>query len=125
MENYTIDKLVVTHNTKQRNSTEDSIPVQFKIDYSGCSLDELVTWATRKLTIDLNRACENMSADEVRENVNGQTFHARSIGKKVKSRSEKIAELEATFISSGLKPEKAKALATAAIDNPELIELTK
>ena len=121
--NTIIDNLVIDHNASFRNTTETSVPCKITIDYTGCTLGELASWANGNRAIAGQRAFESMSADEIRSSVDGKTFHARNIGKKIKSRDDQITSFETSFINAGLDPSKARALAIASVDNPELINI--
>jgi len=73
---------------KCRTSSGDSISVSFTIDYTGCSVGDLVEWATSTKVIAGQRAWEKYSPSELKEKVHGKTFHASSIGQKIVSDKE-------------------------------------
>jgi len=104
METITKDTILgdmkVAHAAKCRNTSGESIMCHFTIDYTGCTLNEILLKAVSSDTISGQRAWEKMSPTELREKVDGSTFHAKSIGRKVKSDSEVKAEYKARFDAS-------------------------
>ena len=106
--------VVVTCTRSNRTSDGSSVTSTFNIDYSGVTFQDLLTWATSSRVISGQRTWEKLSPSEHKTNIDGMTFQAASIGKKVKSRAEKITDLE----NAGL-PHK---LAVIAVDDPKLFE---
>ena len=95
-----LGEMKVAHAAKCRNTSGESIMQHFTIDYTGCTLGEVLFKAVSTDTISGQRAWEKMSAAELLENVNGKTFLAKIIGRKVKSDTEIKAEYKARFDAS-------------------------
>lgn len=95
-----LGEMKVAHAAKCRNTSGESIMQHFTIDYTGCTLGEVLLKAVSSDVISGQRAWEKMTPDELREKVNGQTFHAKSIGRKVKSDVEIKAEYKARFLAA-------------------------
>jgi len=92
MDNITInDKLGVVkveRAARCRTNIGDSVSVSFTIDYMGCTVADIVEWATSTKVIAGQRAWEKYSPSELKEKVHGKTFHASSIGQKIVSDKE-------------------------------------
>jgi hypothetical protein len=86
-----------------------SAQVTVKIDFSTATDENVRQWLASDRVIAGQRAWRSLSIEEIKA-LDGQTFAAQNIGRKVKSREERIQELEA----AGL-PRK---LAEFSIDNP-------
>jgi hypothetical protein len=80
------------------------------IDFSHSSDEEIRNWLSSDRAIAGQRPWRTLTIEEI-DNLDGKTFNASTIGQKVKSRSEQIAEL----VNAGI-PEQ---LAGFALDNPE------
>ena len=106
--NMVLGSIKMAHAAKCRNTSGESIMCHFTIDYSSCSLNEVLLKAVSSDTISGQRAWEKMSPEELNEKVNGKTFHARTIGRKVKSDAEVKAEFKARFIS--VSPEEQQRM---------------
>lgn len=79
------------------------------IDFSHSSDEEIRNWLASDRAIAGQRPWRTLSIDEI-DALDGRTFNASTIGQKVKSRAEQIAEL----VNAGI-PEN---LAGFALDNP-------
>lgn len=80
------------------------------IDFSNAKDDEIKNWLASDRAIAGQRPWRTLSIEEI-DDLDGRTFQASTIGQKVKSRAEQIAEL----VSAGI-PE---SLAGFALDNPD------
>jgi len=65
-----------------------------------------------------------MSASEIKA-LDGQTFDACTVGRKIVSREEKIAQFKTAFVNAGVSESQASQLAIAAVDNPALLTINK
>lgn len=100
----------VKHAFSIKNHAGDQVKLSVTFDFSTCSDADLKSWLVSDRTIALQRPTRMLSAEEIQE-LDGTVILANEAGRKVKSRSERIAELTAIGI-----PEK---LAELAIDNPD------
>ena len=102
---------VVPHSFKITNDAGDVVEkIEIKIDFSTCMDSDIKAWVCSNRVIAGQRPWRALSKEEL-EGLKGETFMANDIGKKVKSREERVAE----HMSAGL-PRK---LAQFAVDNPE------
>ena len=106
--NTVLGSIKMPHAAKCRNTSGESIMCHFTIDYTGCTLNEVLLKAVSSDTISGQRAWEKMTPEELSEKVNGKTFHARTIGRKVKSDAEVKAEFKARYNS--YTPEQKRAM---------------
>lgn len=123
MEN-TIGKLVgvIDHAFSITNDAKDKVTISVKIDFRGCTDQDIKGWLVSNRIIAGQRPWRSLSKAELME-LNGNTFNASTIGQKVKSRDEQKRELVATFVNAGVKPDQAEKLANAALDNPETLTI--
>ena len=98
--NTILDNIKVPHAAKCRNTSGESIMCHFTIDYSGCTLNEVLLKAVASDTISGQRAWEKYSPEKLSELVNGKVFHSKTIGRKIKSDAEVKAEYKARFDAS-------------------------
>ena len=110
--NLILGNVKMDHAAKCRNTSGESIMCHFTIDYTGCTLNEILLKAVSTDTISGQRAWEKMTPEELKKSVNGKTFHAKSIGRKVKSDAEIKAEFMSRFnsASSELKEQMIQEL---------------
>ena len=104
----------VRHSFKITNHQKQAVTVSVTYDFSTCSDSEVKQWLVSDRTIALQRPARALSDAEIRETYDGQTILANEVGKKMKSRQERIAEL----VNVGI-PEH---LAEVAIDDPAKFE---
>lgn len=125
MEN-TIGKAIgiVEHSFSIKNDREEKVTLNIKVDFRTCSDQDVKGWLVSNRIIAGQRPWRSLSLGELWE-LNGKTFSANTIGQKVKSREEQKRELVTTFINAGLGQEKALQLATAALDNPEALQIVE
>lgn len=100
----------VKHAFSIKNHAGETVKLSVTFDFSTCTDSDLKQWLVSDRTIAFQRPTRLLSRSEIEE-LDGTTILANEAGRKVKSRSERIAELVAVGI-----PEK---LAETAIDNPE------
>jgi hypothetical protein len=100
---------VVEHTFSITNDNKDKVQLTVKIDFSTASDIDIKSWLVSNRVIAGQRSWRALSKVEL-EDLQGQTFVAQHIGRKVKSREERIQEL----VTAGL-PRK---LAEFSIDNP-------
>jgi hypothetical protein len=100
---------IVEHSFNITNDAKDKVQLRVKIDFSTASDADIKSWLVSNRVIAGQRSWRALSKVEL-EDLQGQTFVAQHIGRKVKSREERIQEL----VTAGL-PRK---LAEFSIDNP-------
>ena len=100
----------VKHTFSTTNDNKEKVQLAIVIDFTSASDSDIVSWLSSNRVIAGQRPWRSLSIEELQD-LDGTTFVAQRIGQKVKSRQEKVAELE----SLGL-PEK---VAVAAVDDPE------
>jgi len=101
---------IVEHTFSITNDATDKVQLRVKIDFSTASDVDIKSWLVSNRVIAGQRSWRALSKTEL-EDLQDQTFVAQHIGRKVKSREERIQEL----VTAGL-PRK---LAEFSIDNPE------
>jgi len=106
------------HSFKITNENKETVQVSVTVDFSQASEEELMSWALSNRIIAGQRVWRKLSVDEIYENVNRQTFDARTIGQSIKSRKDKV---EAIAAALGIDAELAESL----VDNPDLINKIK
>ncbi len=94
--------------TPHGSKTKTSLSVT--IDFTTTSDADIKSWLASDRTIAMQRPMRSLSNDEILANYNGQIILASDVGKSIKSRSERIAEL----VNVGLPEDVAKL----ALDNP-------
>jgi len=99
----------VRHTGSVKNDAGDKVQLSVTIDFSTCTNVDVKSWLCANRFIAGQRPWRALSEDEIRS-LDGQTIRADEIGRKVKSRAERIA----TYTSMGL-PE---AMAIVAVDDP-------
>ena len=104
----------VRHSFKITNHQKESVTVGVTFDFTTVSDADIRSWLASDRTIALQRPARSLSASEISETYDGQTILANEVGKKMKSRQERIAEL----VNVGI-PEN---LAEVAIDDPAKFE---
>ena len=114
METRTLGQIigVVGHSFNVRTDGRSSTPTQLsvKFDFTTSSDADIKSWLCGSRAIAMARPTRELSNDEIKE-LNGQTIMANECGRKVESRSEKIAKLK----NIGLSEE----FAIMAVDDPE------
>lgn len=101
---------VVSHSFNITNDDKEKVSLSIKIDFTSATDSDIKSWLVSNRVIQGQRPWRALSKVEL-EALNGRTFTAQDIGKKVKSRAEQVAAL----VAAGL-PEK---LAVFSVDNPE------
>jgi hypothetical protein len=104
----------VRHSFKITNHQKQVVTVSVTYDFSTVSDADIRQWLASDRTIALQRPARSLSEDEIRDTYDGQVILANEVGKKMKSRQERIQEL----VNVGI-PEK---LAEVAIDDPAKFE---
>ena len=99
----------IKHTGSVKNDNGDKYQMTVTIDFTTASDIDVRSWLCANRFIAGQRPWRALSLDELRE-LDGQTFVATEIGRKVKSRTERIAG----YTSMGL-PE---SMAIIAVDQP-------
>ena len=115
-----IGTLVDNFNVK--NDYKDTVQLKVSYDFSTATDEDIKSWLCGNRRIAMQRPLRKLSAEEI-TNLYGVTILAQDAGKKVKSKEDKIQEFVAAFTSQGIDPEMAKRLATAAVENPQLLTM--
>jgi len=95
-----------------KNHNGVKVRVNIDVDFSNASRDQIIEWALSNRVIAGQRVWRDLTADEIKESVDGQTFDALTIGYKIQSREDKIK----STINPALGIDRE--LATWIIDNP-------
>ena len=104
------------------NEANEKVSITVSIDFSTASDQDVRQWLTSNRIIAGQRPWRKLSKGEL-EALNGKTFVAQDVGRKVKSRTEQIQAFINAFVASGVDENMAKTLATAAIDNPKALKV--
>ena len=91
--------------------TGEKTQLSINIDFTGCTEDQLVRWATADRVIALQAPMRKLSMAEVRK-LNGSTIHATECGKKLISEKEKVDK----YVMLGIPQEVAEL----AVKNPAI-----
>lgn len=102
--------LVVQREWKTTNDWDNEASMSASIDLSGMHIRDLGVCATRDLIIKRQRVERKLSVPEI-EAHKGETIHWSQMGLKIKSREEKIAEVQGL---TGVTREVAEMI----VDNP-------
>lgn len=94
------------------NHADEKVQVTFTVDFTNCTKEELVEWALSNRVISGQKVWRDLSKDELKANVDGQVFNAKTIGQKVESKDKKVKKIMETF---GVSQE----IATMIVDNPD------
>jgi len=95
-----------------KNHDGIKVQVTVTIDFSNASDDQMMDWAVSNRVIAGQRAWRDLTVDEIKSSVDGQTFDALTIGHKIQSREDKIKSTINPALGIG------RELATWIIDNP-------
>lgn len=79
--NTKLEGLSLTTTRSNRNKSGGSTSATFTVDFSGCTVSDVLNWALSTRVISGQRVWEKFSADEILTKVNGQTLSALTIGK--------------------------------------------
>ena len=101
---------IVKHSMSITNNAGDKVSLTIKINFTASSDNDITNWLCSNRCIAGQRPWRGLSAIELNA-LDGRTFMASDIGKKVKSREDQINDL----VNAGLP----MALARFAVDNPE------
>ena len=94
------------------NHADEKVQVTFTVDFTNCTKEELVEWALSNRVISGQKVWRDLSKDELKANVDGQVFNAKTIGQKVESKDKKVKKIMDVF---GVD----KDIATMIVDDPE------
>ena len=100
----------VTHAFNITNHGKEKVQVSVTLDFTTSSDADIKSWLASDRTIAMQRPMRSLSSAEITANYDGQTVLASDVGKKIRSRAERIAEL----VNVGLPNDVAEL----AIDNP-------
>ena len=101
---------VLDHTFSITNDAGDKVTLAVKLDCRTASDQDIRSWVTSNRIIAGQRPWRGLSADELKA-LNGQTFMVQDIGRKIKSREERVQ----AYVNAGI-PAK---LAGALIDDPD------
>jgi len=73
-----------------KNHDGIKVQVTVTIDFSNASDDQMMDWAVSNRVIAGQRAWRDLTVDEIKSSVDGQTFDAVTIGHKIRSREDQI-----------------------------------
>ena len=101
---------IVKHTFSIKNDARDKVQLNIEVDFTTSTDSDIKAWLVSNRVIAGQRPLRTLSKEEL-ENLNGTTFVAQDIGKKVKSREEQVQEL----VNAGLP----KDLAEFKLNNPK------
>lgn len=104
---------VTEHTLSITNEHDEKVTIKVKFDYSTTSNADIIAWLNANRAIAFQRPARKLSVEEIKS-LDGSTIEAKSAGRKVQSREEKVQNL----INAGM-PRK---LAEFSIDNPQAFE---
>lgn len=99
---------------KITNHAGEEVTVTFTVDFGNASDAQMAEWALSNRVIAGQKVWRNLSAQELRDNVNGRTFDARNIGKSIESREKQIDKLVNTLGVS-------RKVAEMILDDPDSV----
>ena len=92
------------------HGSKTKTPLSVTLDFTTASDADIKSWLASDRTIAMQRPMRSLTSDEILANYDKQTILASDVGKSIKSRTERIAEL----VNVGLPNDVAEL----AIDNP-------
>jgi len=107
---------------KVTNVNDETATITMGYDFSHCSDNDIRSWLAGNRRIAAQRPLRKLSVDEIMA-LNGTTIAADKAGQKVKSEQEQIDTFALAFESQGIDHETAMKLATAAVKNPQLLNV--
>ena len=112
MSQHTLGRMIgrIKHNLSITNDAKEKVQLGITIDFSTATDLDIKGWAVSNRVIAGQRPWRSLSEDELLD-LDGQTIMAVDIGRKVKSRQERIA----SYTSMGLPLN----LAETAVDSPD------
>ena len=99
----------IRHTFSITNDAKEKVQLAVWIDFTTASNTDITGWVTSNRVIAGQRPWRALSKSEL-EDLDGETIFATDIGRKVKSRAEKIATLMAVGLT--------EHFAEIAVDNP-------
>jgi len=112
----------IKQNMSITNHNDEKVQISVTFDFSTSTDAEIKGWLCGNRAIVFQRPARSLSMKELMD-LDGTVVMANAAGTKVKSRTDRIAELVAVFENSGLAHEMALQLATAAVDNPSALTI--
>jgi hypothetical protein len=76
-----IEGLMVETTRSCRNKAGGSTSATFKVDFTGCTVRQVLDWATSSRVISGQRVWEKMNSEQITSTLNGKTLSALTIGK--------------------------------------------
>ena len=104
---------IIDHAFKVTNDNKAEVQLSVKIDFSSASDQDIKNWLVSNRVIAGQRPWRSLSQTELLD-LHGMTFIAQDIGKKVKSRQEKID----LYVTNGFTETMAVAMVDGTI-SPE------
>ena len=98
----------IEHVCKVTNHDKEEVKVTVTIDFSEVAREDLMKWALSNRVICGQKIWRELSTEEIKKYVDGQTFHAYDVGRKIETPEEKARNARRAI--KGLDPETAKAL---------------
>lgn len=115
----------VEDNLSVTNNAGATVKLRVFYGFSGMADSDVKTCLVGSGTrIAFQRVLRPMSSDEIKA-LDNQTFDACTIGRKIVTREERIATFKTAFVNAGVNDAQATELAVAAVDNPQLLNITK
>jgi hypothetical protein len=115
---------IVGHKLGITNKKDEKVTITVNIDFRTSTDADIRSWLAANRVVAGQRPWRNLSKEEIKA-LDGQTLVAQNIGQKVKSKEEQIAMFENMFLAAGsdITRDKARRLAIAAYEHPELLTI--
>lgn len=113
---------IVEHSFKTTNAAGVEIQLRCKFDFRTCTDTDIKSWLAGSRAITFQRVIRSLNESEIRA-LDDTTVNAATCGQKIKSREEQVSAFETAFLNAGIEPKKARQLAGAAVDNPEILDV--
>lgn len=83
----------IVKTTRRVKASDDSyVNVTVQIDFSSATREQIIEWATSNRVIAGQRVWRELDPSEIKTSVDGQTFDAVNIGRKIRSREDQIKQ---------------------------------
>lgn len=97
-----LDGITITTTRSCRCNDGSSHTITITIDFTGCTLADLIRWCTSNRVISGQKQWERLSRSDLLE-LDGKTFSALNIGKKQQSTSEIMADINRLPLAERIK----------------------
>lgn len=120
-----INGLVLSTSRSCRNKTGGSTSATFKVDFTGCTIEQVLQWALSSRVISGQRVWEKWSGDEITTKLNDKTLVALHMGKQPADPERAAKAYEESFKTMSKEDARKKLqelMKLAGLDNGEVEE---